>query len=278
MPRKKKKDELEVDVKTSGKKKKKGDDEFEEEEKRPVKKLQKYEVYFEENAPEDVDDINTICGMAVKDIYETIGTRMVNEKQGLDQRIIACMFSVTFDAILVKLKKLEDRFPSVEIDVAGRFAIGYNTCEDENDEKEGNFMIYIRDLHHTSKTELVDSPEASSKERCVEWLANNLINENTNILREIAIDAKERMAKTLDLNLSSEEFVLPIFIMTYEALVKYITSRRRENDAMSYRINFVSCFEIECEEAEDGMDNISIHPDINSKLFLKDDEKASSKY
>ena len=179
MPRKRKKDELEVDVKTSGKKKKKGDDEFEEEEKRPVKKLQKYEVYFEENAPEDVDDINTICGMAVKDIYETIGTRMVNEKQGLDQRIIACMFSVTFDAILVKLKKLEDRFPSVEIDVAGRFAIGYNTCEDENDEKEGNFMIYIRDLHHTSKTELVDSPEASSKERWCSFAIRSARNERS---------------------------------------------------------------------------------------------------
>lgn len=239
-------------------------------------KMQKYELYWEEHAPEDEDELKTICESAAIEIHELFKLNLINEKRGLDARIVGCIFSKIFDAIIEQLQKLEEQYTDFELDIVQRFTIGYDTNENDNDEKEGNFMIYMRDLNCEVRTEITDSLDASSLERVVSWNTQNL-KDKIDMHRNIAIAALKKIADDLDIVLSSEEYIWPIFITTYEALIKYLRSRIAELQVPSLEINFISCFWAGILESEDGLGKIYIRPNINSKLKLKNDEKASSK-
>jgi hypothetical protein len=82
----------------------------------------------------------------------------------------------------------------------------------------------------------------------------------------------------LDVNLSTADMVMPIFITTYETLVNYLSIKRREEDKFEKEINFISCFYITARESDGPDDIIDIRPNINAKLTLKNDAGASSKY
>lgn len=247
-----------------------------------AKKMKKYEKYYESIVPEDKDDVLQICmntnQSLTRNLYMTFISnpnkkeRKKGEEQ-IDVRFIACVFSLTFDAILAKLKSLESKKSSAKINIANRFEIGFDTTEDEDDEKNGNYMIFIRDKGTTKLTDMMLNPRAKPIERAVEWINAN-ITDDAELLKEIATDAKLRIDK-LDIILSSSELIMPIFVITYESLVSYLKIRRNEMNELDYEINFCSCFNIKSSESEEGPDKITIRPNINSKLFLKDDEKAS---
>jgi hypothetical protein len=191
--------------------------------------------------------------------------------------MLAAVFSKIYDAFIITLKRLESEYSSFEINVANRLVIGYDTTNDENDEKAGNFMIFIRHLNSNMKDEKIEDPSAKSYERAVQWNAENII-QQPEIIRKIAIEGVEQL-KQIDIQIGTEELIIPIFISVYEAIINYIKVRRRELDDFEYEINFMSCFYIGCRESKDDLaDDVYIRPSISSKLALKDDSKATAKY
>lgn len=227
-----------------------------------------YIAVYNSNVNEDGDDINQICDVASKIIKEKF---LVNIA---DYRIIGAMFRETYMSFLEKLKELEKSYSNYSIDVAGRFTIGYTTTDNEDDEKQGNFMVFIED-HGTSKKNNDPDITASAKERVVQWCIEN-ISVQPDVVNAVSLIAMEKLKK-LDIVLASNEFVIPIFIVIYDTLVNYLKIRRSECGSFEYEVNFISCFNIKAMEGENG-DIIAIRPNIEAKLELKNDALASSKY
>lgn len=227
-----------------------------------------YAEVFTLNVNEDQDDITKICDIASKVIKEKFLIKIE------DPRILGVMFRVTYMAFLEKLKELEKSYSSYRIDVAGRFGIGYTTTDSEDDEKQGNFMVFFEDFGSSKKNNDPDVM-ASAKERVVQWCIDN-ITAQPDIINSVANSAMEKM-KSLDIMLASSEFVIPIFITIYDTVVNYLKIRRSELGTFEYEINFISCFNIKAMEGDEN-DIIAIRPNIEAKLELKNDAVASSKF
>ena len=230
----------------------------------------KYVEFFNNATKEDQDDILTICETASRQIYDRFKTRID------DPKLLAAIISKTYDAFIKYLVSLEEKYSDFQINICDRLVIGYTTSNDEDDEKQGNFMIFIRHLNSNKKNDEIDDPTAKAVERAVQWNTENMINQPT-MLNSIANNAVTEMSG-IDIQLSASELVMPIFCTTYEAIVNYLKIKRREKDEFRYEINFMNCFHIAAQESEDENDVISIRPTIDSKLTLKNDAKASAQY
>lgn len=231
---------------------------------------EKYLSYYDEFAKEDQEHIVTICETASKTIWERFHARFD------DPKLLAATFSKIYSAFINALESMESEHPTMSINICGRLEIGYTTNENEDDEKLGNFMVFIRDLNSEKRNENATDPTLKAVELATLWNVDNII-ENPGILRKIAVDACD-MLKTIDVNIGSSELVMPIFVTVYEAIVNYLKIRRHEKNDFEFEINFMSCFFIGARESDDDIDTIYIRPNIEAKLQLKNDTAASSKY
>ena len=231
---------------------------------------EKYIEYFNEFAHEDQEHIITICETASKLIHDRFRARFD------DPRLLAACFSKIYSAFLNKLESLEGQYSSFQINICDRLLMGYTTNEDDDDEKQGNFMVYIRHLNTNKKNEEIDDPTSKTDERAVQWNTENIIAQ-PELLRKIAIEAVEEL-KTIDVSIGTTELIMPMFVTTYESIINYLKIKRRELDDFEFEVNFISCFYIGARESEEDIDEIYIRPNIEAKLKLKNDTKASSQY
>lgn len=240
--------------------------------------MEKYLQYFNENANEDTEDIQMICDTSNKQLYREFKMGFNNsETKKPDPRLLAACFAKIYEAILISLEGFEKSYSEFEINICNRLLIGYSTNQDEDDEKQGNFMVYIRHLDSSKKhDDFKDDPEANAIERAVQWNSENITNQSE-VLKKISTEAL-RVLKEIDVNFASSELIMPIFITVYENIVNYLKIIRRERDEFEYEINFMGCFYIGVRESEDGNDDVYIRPNIESKLRLKNDSIASAKY
>ena len=230
--------------------------------------MEKYIEFFNEFATEDIEDILTVCEMAGPKICKIVKARFD------DPKLLGSVFSKIFTAIQKNLRDLEDKYSSFEINVCDRLLIGYSNKTEEDDEKAGNFMFYMRHMSDSKKVEDEVDSSSSATELAVQWNTEN-IRVQPELLRKIAVDAIKELEE-IKVMLSSSEFIFPIFVTVYENLINYLRVKRGEKDVFEYEINFMSCFYIGARESEDGVDDIYIRPNIESKLFLKNDLRASS--
>lgn len=238
---------------------------------------QKYVDYFNENATEDIDDILMVSKIASELLTDKMNLRFVNpETNKPDPRMLASIFSKIYEGILISLEKYEREYSDFELNICSRLLIGYTTSVSDEDEKEGNFMIYLRHLNNTKKLEDFDDPSLTPAERAVQWNQENIIDQK-DTMKTISVQALKCLEE-IDFKIADYELILPIFTFVYESLVGYLKTRRRENNDYEYEINFMNCFFIGVREAEDGVDDVYIRPTIDSKLRMKNDSLASSKY
>ena len=233
---------------------------------------ERYEKYFNEICKEDEDDVLTICSTASQIIYEKFKIKFDDPKQ------VATVFSKTFEAILDFLQSLEKDYSEFKLNVCNRLVVGYSTIESDEDEKEGNFMVYIRHLNSINTQMDNDSDNANLKalELAVQWNTDNILDQ-PKIIKDISAKAEEK-CKKIDIYLSSSELIMPIFITTYENIVNYVKIKRKELDKFEYEVNFASIFFIGAREAENDLADIYIRPNIESKLKLKNDAIATAKH
>lgn len=241
--------------------------------------MEKYIKVFDELADENSEDeeekervknIITVCEAASRIIRDKFRIRLD------DPKLTGAIFIKIYQAIINELIEKEATHNSYELDICGTLEIGFTTSSDEDDEKEGNYAIYIHSKEIKKKNDDIADSSATQLERCQIWNDQNNITNPDNI-REIAMKAVKLLAD-IDVNLGSYEYIMPIFITIYETLVKVVSTKRRELDEYSYGFDFLGCFEIEATEGENDIDNIIITPSIDSKLSLKNDEKATGAY
>lgn len=231
---------------------------------------QKYVDYFNQNVVEDQQDVITICESASITIWDRFRIRFD------DPRLLASVTSKIYNTIVAKLLSLKKDYSSFTINICDRLEMGYNTKEDEDDEKVGNYNVFVRHLNNTKKNNEIDDPTAKPIERAVQWNTENVI-EQPELIRKISIDASDAL-KEIDVNTATSELIMPIFITVYESLINFLKIKRRETDQFEYEINFISCFYIGARETDSDADDIYIRPSIDKKLGIKDDTAASAKY
>lgn len=231
-----------------------------------------YLKWFRENVKEDEKDIINIGELAIKALYEKI---YVTFKRA---ELPIATAGIIYEAILEYLVKMQNEGKdSFNINIADRLEIGYSSSDNEDDEKVGNFMIYIRHLYNTKKDDLSDDARGSAAELCTQWNSANIVTQ-ADVISKISDAALVKLSKEIDIHGATLDFVIPAFIIIYEQLVGYLKLKRRELNKFEYEINFASCFTAGCRENEEDTDDIYFVPNITSKLRLKDDRKATGKY
>ena len=232
----------------------------------------KYDEYFKMNCTEDEDDITRVLGITMEELQK-FGVSFI------DKKMLGAIFCKVYDSILQNLEKFEKDYSSFEINFCNRFIIGYNTTEDEDDEKCGNFMVYIRhrgcDKSNDDENKVNDDTKTTAASKFSYWVMENL-QQQVELITKITGDAIKEL-KDLGVTIQVPDVIIVIFTKVYEALVKYLTARRTQLGEFEYEINFLSCFFIGAREGEES-DDIYIRPNIESKLRLKNDSVASSQY
>ena len=229
--------------------------------------MEKWLAYYEENIHEDKEEIRDIAETASAVIRERFNIPLDSHE------LTTVVFLKVFESFLRKLVSLEDSYDSFEINLANRLLIGFTNNLDQDNEKAGNFMVYMKHLHESIKTEQQDDPTVTNIERVVQWNAENII-ENPSMIRSMTIDAVKAL-KEVDIHLANNEIIMPVFIIFYESIINYIKIKRRERDEFEISINFI-WFNAICREGEeDGRDEFSLEPSIAAKLLLKNDSKAN---
>lgn len=232
----------------------------------------KYDEYFKMNCTEDEDDITRVLGITMEELQK-FGVSFI------DKKMLGAIFCKVYDSILQNLEKFEKDYSSFEINFCNRFIIGYNTTEDEDDEKCGNFMVYIRhrgcDKSNDDENKVNDDTKTTAASKFSYWVMENL-QQQVELITKITGDAIKEL-KDLGVTIQVPDVIIVIFTKVYEALVKYLTARRTELGEFEYEINFLGCFYIGAREGEES-DDIYIRPNIESKLRLKNDSVASSQY
>lgn len=227
---------------------------------------EKYLNDYNEFVVEDEEHIIPICSSAIKILYEKFKVPLS------DPKLIAVIVERTYKVIINTLKSYESKLSEFKINICDRLEIGYTTNTSEDDEKQGNYMIYMNHLNKSVKDN-VNEDATTPTERITQWNIENVITQ-PGIIREISNAVIEDL-KSIDVHIGISELVMPIFITVYEATVNYVRIKRQELGEFEFEINFISCFHIGCMETEDGS-SIYIRPNIEAKLLMKDDQAATS--
>lgn len=228
---------------------------------------------------ENEKEIALICNTANNILYDRF---RINLKRPEDPfyhayKMTAMVFVETYRAIIDQLLERRKTNATYTINIANRLAVGFTNSDNDEDEKNGNFMVFVRDIpHYSVKDDDEIKLDSHSKEYIRNWNQENMIN-NPEDCMAIANRALNYL-KDIKIYLGSSELVFPIFITIYETLIEYMKTFRREKEKTFVKINFCSCMWIRCDEQDDGIDKIAIIPAIEDKLNLKSDKEGTGIY
>ena len=238
--------------------------------------LTKAEQYFERCVVDDLDIITGIGELAAKDVKRYFNIKLGNYK------VPIAIYSLVFECILKHLKSLQKTKESHSIIIANRLEIGFTTSfetEENSDlEKFGNFSIYMKHIHKNKLTE-VDEYEKKTLTRCVQWNESN-ITTSINDIKDITKMAMDRMSSELDIQLVNPEIIMPVFCTIHDDIINYtmLKYKSEENeDSYGLSADIAGCYRIYIMQLEDGMD-ISFKPGVYSKGTIKEDGDATTKH
>jgi hypothetical protein len=239
-----------------------------------------YEEVYAANIGEDEDHILRIASIVNTSMTDKFSISFTDPKsKGVELKLIPSLFVVIYDTILETLKDMTKSYSAFNIDIGGRFIIGFSTKEsedDEDNEKIGN--IVIRMVHSNNRSDVGDVDKSlDASERCVQWNAEN-IRENPEIVKKITIKAKENIAKRLNVQIHNEQMIMPIFCTIYDMTFEYLKKYMNVNGIDEMVLNFINCFKIIAQVTEDGEFIFGLEPNFTRKQALKDDFGVSSSY
>lgn len=228
---------------------------------------------------ENQKDIALICDTANKVIYDRfrVNLRRPDDPFFSYYKMTAMIFVETFRAIIQQLLDRRATNATYNINIGNRINIGFSNSDNDEDEKNGNFCPYVKDIpHYTVKDDDDIKLDGHCKEYIRNWNQENMI-QNPEDTLTIANRALKSL-KAIDINLGSPELVFPLFVTIYESIISYLKIRRRESEDDEFMINFCNCITIDCIGQDDGVDKITIIPAIEDKLNIKSDKNGTAIY
>ena len=243
----------------------------------------KLEKWWEENIKENEAELVVAGSFACKKMYDYFSVKIE------DPCAMIAFYCIIFDNITQEIREREKEYDNFSIDIADRLTVGYTTTSDEDDEKVGNFMIYMKNLVGKSVKELssytddetddiekirkMSSDDESTIELITNWNATN-IKENADIIKDIASKSKDDISKILDYKMGTHELIFPMFCTVHDAILCELALEKTSRKKSEVELAIAGWFTVGIQSTDDG-DDIYFDPSPSLKLKFKDDSIAS---
>lgn len=233
--------------------------------------MTKAELWVNENVIEDKEDMIQIGQLGRKALYDKISL-----ETGSPETTLAIYGSI-FNTIIDVLKSKRREYDTYSINIANRIEIGYTTTDDEDAEKSGNFMIYMKHLDGIRNDTSLDEDEDMTVVLATQWNAVN-ITEQMEVIKEIATESISPMKSNIGIHIQNQEIIIPTFCIIHEQIVAYAKIKRIELDECDFELNVASLYNIRVIETDDGDEKVVYPQNVAGKLNLKSDEQATAKH
>ena len=234
--------------------------------------------WFNENVSENEKDLRAIAVESVDPLYQKLSINFDPDVCPDYQEMIIAMYGVIFNEICNEIVEKEKEWDSFSLNIADRLKIGYTTTDDEDDEKTGNFMVFMQNTMKDFTNSKADEPKEKSNftvELATQWNAAN-IKVQADVLKSIAARSKKALSDVLDIKSETHEFIIPFFCMVHSEILKYLKLQKEELSKSEYELNIAGLYTIGIQETDDAEDNIYYVPSISLKLKFKNDSVASA--
>ena len=234
--------------------------------------MTKSQAWFEKNINEDEEALIAIGELSNRAISDKFALTLTTPELPI------AMYSVIFRSIKDVLKSKEEENSDYSIEIANRVKIGYSNYDNENAEKNGNFMVFIKHIPGSKVENTRDEEEETNKtiELAAQWNAIN-ITTDIEVIQEIADKAKKNIDDELNTAIGSTELVIPLFITIHESMISYLSLKRVELQECEYEINMAGEFFVGVRENDEGEEEVYFIPPVDLRLAMKDDDAANKK-
>lgn len=253
-----------------------GEIELDSSEVKILTKAEPWVIFLKDSLCEDFDVIESIADTANRSLYEKYKIKLDSWPMS------TAVFLKTFESICAMLKSKESNYSNYAINFMNRFIVSFNSNINDEDEKNGNFMIYLRHIGgDTAKDTFID-PTDTPLTRVADWNKENLVSKiddgvmkkQPELTRKMSLLAVEYINK-INIKLANNEVIFPIFINYYDSIITVCKLVRKDRDLPKLEVN-LGLLRIIIKEGPDGRDVIELKPDIAGKLNIKDDKLATS--
>lgn len=253
-----------------------GDVELDGGEVKILTKAEPWVVFMKDSLCEDFDIIESIADTANRALYEKYKIKIDS------WALSTAIFLKTFESICVMLKSKEKDYSSYAVNFMNRFIVSFNSNINDEDEKTGNFMIYLRHVGGDTVKDTFVDPTDTPLTRVSDWNKDNLISKiddgvakkQPELTRKMSLLAVDYINK-INIKLANNEVIFPMFINYYDSIITVCKLVRKDRDLPKLEVN-LGLLRVVVKEGPDGRDIIELKPDIAGKLNIKDDKLASS--
>ena len=253
-----------------------GDVELDSGEVKILTKAEPWVIFMKDSLCEDFDIIESIADTANRTLYEKYKIKIDS------WALSTAIFLKTFESICVMLKSKEKDYSSYAVNFMNRFIVSFNSNINDEDEKTGNFMIYLRHVGGDTVKDTFVDPTDTPLTRVSDWNKDNLISKiddgvakkQPELTRKMSLLAVDYINK-INIKLANNEVIFPMFINFYDSVITVCKLARKDRDLPKLEVN-LGLLRIVVKEGPDGRDIIELKPDIAGKLNIKDDKLASS--
>lgn len=253
-----------------------GDVELDSGEVKILTKAEPWVIFMKDSLCEDFDIIESIADTANRTLYEKYKIKIDS------WALSTAIFLKTFESICVMLKSKEKDYSSYAVNFMNRFIVSFNSNINDEDEKTGNFMIYLRHVGGDTVKDTFVDPTDTPLTRVSDWNKDNLISKiddgvvkkQPELTRKMSLLAVDYINK-INIKLANNEVIFPMFINFYDSVITVCKLVRKDRDLPKLEVN-LGLLRVVVKEGPDGRDIIELKPDIAGKLNIKDDKLASS--
>lgn len=253
-----------------------GEIELDSSEVKILTKAEPWVIFLKDSLCEDFDVIESIADTANRSLYEKYKIKLDSWPMS------TAVFLKTFESICAMLKSKESNYSNYAINFMNRFIVSFNSNINDEDEKNGNFMIYLRHIGGDTAKDVYIDPTDTPLTRVADWNKENLVSKiddgvmkkQPELTRKMSLLAVEYINK-INIKLANNEVIFPMFINYYDSIITVCKLVRKDRDLPKLEVN-LGLLRIIIKEGPDGRDAIELKPDIAGKLNIKDDKLATS--
>lgn len=204
--------------------------------------------------------------------------RILVNRMSLDlvhPEVALAVYGTIFQSACKFISEKEADYDAYDLNIADFLHIGYTTTDSEDDEKNGNFMVYLQHVPNESIDAVIDEEETNTLALAALWNATH-IKSQVEQIKDVAVQGMKDITGIINLKVQSHEFIIPMFSIIHAQLIKYLREKRSEFKQSEYELNVCGLFNAGCSINDDTEEEIYLTPSITLKLLFKNDSIASS--
>lgn len=227
--------------------------------------------WFDENVVENVEELIEVGKITNVILKDKLNLGITSPKSTI------AYYAIIFNCICEAIIEQEDKWDDFCVNVADRIKVGYTTTSSEDDEKSGNFMVFIQHVYNTSTDESLDEEEEDTVVLCTQWNAAN-VKAQTEIIKNIAARGKKAFKELINLPIETHELIIPLFCIIHSQLINYIRLKRVEQNKTEYELEIAGLFTVGIRETDEADEEVYFIPSVALKRLFKNDAIATGKH